>query len=98
MNEDADVALQEFLERKFYREGLANFTQEDFIEAGFPDPFYANLKEVARDEEVHVEFLSTAILAAGGKPVSEAMYSFPAPDARSFVTLASILEGVGVSA
>lgn len=42
----------EFLERKFYQEGLANFTQADFVAAGFPDPFYANLKEIAYDEQV----------------------------------------------
>ncbi|KAI9885720.1 MAG: 26S proteasome regulatory subunit 6B [Watsoniomyces obsoletus] len=88
----------EFLERKFYREGLANYTQADFIAAGFEDPFYENLKEVARDEETHVEFLSSALVAAGAKPVSEATYSFPSTDAKSFVTLSSVLEGVGVSA
>jgi hypothetical protein len=42
----------EFLERKFYQEGLAKFSQADFVAAGFPDPFYANLKEVRFDEEV----------------------------------------------
>ena len=43
----------EYLERKFYQEGLANYTQADFVAAGFPDPFYANLKEIYYDEEVH---------------------------------------------
>ena len=42
----------EYLERKFYEEGLANYTQADFIAAGFPDPFYANLKEIYYDEKV----------------------------------------------
>lgn len=42
----------EFLERKFYQEGLANYTQAQFVAAGFPDPFYANLMEIALDEEV----------------------------------------------
>ena len=42
----------EFLERKFYQEGLANFTQADFVKAGFPDPFYDNLKEIYVDEKV----------------------------------------------
>lgn len=42
----------EFLERKFYREGIANYTQQQFIDAGFPDPFYKNLKEIVLDEEV----------------------------------------------
>ncbi|KAI9850353.1 MAG: hypothetical protein M1838_005800 [Thelocarpon superellum] len=88
----------EYLERKFYEEGLANYTHEDFVKAGFPDPFYKNLQEIYVDEKTHVDFLSTGIKAAGGVPVTEATYSFPTTDAKSFVTLSSILEGVGVSA
>jgi hypothetical protein len=42
----------EYLERKFYQEGLANYTQAQFVEAGFPDPFYKNLKEIYYDEQV----------------------------------------------
>lgn len=88
----------EFLERRFYQEGLANFTQEDFVNAGFEDPFYSNLQAIAYDERTHVDFLTKAIIAAEATPVSEATYSFPVTDARSFVTLSSVLEGVGVSA
>jgi hypothetical protein len=42
----------EYLERKFYQEGLANYSQAEFVAAGFPDPFYANLQEIYYDEEV----------------------------------------------
>jgi hypothetical protein len=42
----------EYLERKFYQEGLANYSQADFVAAGFADPFYDNLKEIYYDEEV----------------------------------------------
>jgi hypothetical protein len=41
----------EFLERKFYQEGLKNCIHQNFIDAGFPDPFYKNLKEVYVDEK-----------------------------------------------
>lgn len=40
----------EYLERIFYMEGLANYSQGAFIANGFPDPFYANLKEIYYDE------------------------------------------------
>ncbi|KAE8442359.1 hypothetical protein EG329_003430 [Mollisiaceae sp. DMI_Dod_QoI] len=85
----------EYLERKFYQEGLANYTQADFVAAGFPDPFYANLKEIYYDEETHVSTLAGALGAAA---VHEATYSFPSTDVKSFLALSSVLEGVGVSA
>ncbi|KAI9813669.1 MAG: hypothetical protein M1827_003740 [Pycnora praestabilis] len=88
----------EYLERKFYQEGLANYTQADFVAAGFPDPFYGNLQEIYQEEQTHVAFLTTALEAAGIQPVEELTYKFGVSDVTSFVTLSSVLEGVGVSA
>lgn len=51
----------EHLEATFYEEGLKNYTHEDFVKAGFKDPFYANLQEVASDEKKHVAFLTQAL-------------------------------------
>lgn len=82
------------MEDKFYREGLANYTHKDFLAAGFADPFYQNLMEVSVDETTHVSFLTTALTAAGATPVAECNYSFPATDPKSFVALASVLEGM----
>ena len=92
----------EHLEDKFYREGLANYTESDFAAAGFDSTFYSNLKEVSSDEMTHVGFLTAAITKAGAqtgvKPVAECTYAFPSTDPKSFIALASVLEGVGVSA
>ena len=88
----------EYLERAFYRGALANFTHEDFVNAGFEDPFYANLQEIYFDEQTHVSFLSGALTAAKVTPTVELQYSFPYTDVSSFITLSSVLEGVGVSA
>ncbi|KAL8868844.1 MAG: hypothetical protein Q9174_004714 [Haloplaca sp. 1 TL-2023] len=88
----------EYLERKFYMDALANYTQAEFVAAGFEDPFYENLKEIYFDEQTHVDFLSGALETAGITPTVELQYTFPATDPLSFVTLSSVLEGVGVSA
>ncbi|CAJ2505074.1 Uu.00g124680.m01.CDS01 [Anthostomella pinea] len=85
----------EYLERRFYQEGLANYTQQDFAAAGFDSVFYNNLKTIYYDEQQHVSFLSGAL---GANATKEASYYFPSTDAASFVALASVLEGVGVSA
>jgi len=78
----------EHLEDKFYREGLANYTHQDFLDAGFADPFYKNLKEVSFDETTHVTFLSGAL---GADAVAECTYQFPSTDVKSFVGLAQVL-------
>ncbi|KAL8802676.1 MAG: hypothetical protein Q9223_006522 [Gallowayella weberi] len=88
----------EYLERKFYQDALANFTREDFVKAGFEDPFYENLKEIYVDEQTHVKFLSDALTAAKITPTNELKYTFPVTTVLQFVTLSSMLEGVGVSA
>lgn len=97
MGTASDLSL-EHLEDKFYREGLANFTESDFSAAGFDSTFYNNLKEVSADETVHVSFLTGALKKAGATPVQPCTYAFGVTDVKSFLQTASILEGVGVSA
>lgn len=49
----------EYLERKFYAEGLHNYSKDCFIEAGFKDGFYEQLEEIYADEKVnHISHLS----------------------------------------
>lgn len=42
----------EYLERKFYQEGVKNYTASDFEVAGCSETFYENLKGILYDEEV----------------------------------------------
>lgn len=99
---DADIlnyALTlEHLEDTFYRQALQNYTADQFAADGFDATFYNNLKEVSSDEQTHVQFLTTALQAAGAPTVAECTYNFPATDPKSFLALAQVLEGVGVSA
>ena len=88
----------EHLENVFYKEGISKYPESEFLEAGFSKKFYNNLKFVVHDEEAHVQLLTSALAAAGAKPVAACTYKFPFTDPMSFVALASVLEGVGTSA
>ncbi|KAL4931822.1 ferritin-like domain-containing protein [Aspergillus undulatus] len=88
----------EHLEATFYEQGMKNYTKADFMAAGVSGTVYNNLKSVAADEKVHVEFLTQALTKAGAKPVAACTYNFPSIDAKSFLALGNILEGVGASA
>lgn len=96
-----NLALQlEHLENVFYKKALEKFTAQDFAAAGFDAAYFTNLQFIAQDEEAHVVVLTQQIEAAGAAPVAACVYNFGAAlsDVRSFVTLGSVLEGVGVSA
>ena len=88
----------EYLERAFYRGALEKFSEADFTAAGFAAPFYSNLNEIYYDEKTHVSFLSGALSKAGVTPTVELQYQFNYTTPKEFLTLSSILEGVGVSA
>ncbi|KAI5368278.1 putative Ferritin-like superfamily [Septoria linicola] len=88
----------EHLENAFYREGLQKFKQADFVKAGLAPSFYNNLQQIKKDEQVHVDFLSAGLTAAGAQPVAECRYNFGFKDVPTFLAIANVLEGVGISA
>ena len=90
----ANDALQlEHLENTFYKGAISTMPESEFLAAGFSSAYYNNLKYIAHDEEQHVMLLTSALAAAGAMPVAACSYKFPYTDPKSFVTLASILEG-----
>jgi len=88
----------EHLENIFYKEVLEKFTLQDFEQAGYTADYYNNLHYIAYDEQEHVLLLEAALKAAGQTPTQACNYSFPYTDVPSFITLSSVLEGVGTSA
>ncbi|KAF3907988.1 hypothetical protein ABW20_dc0104654 [Dactylellina cionopaga] len=101
---DIDLVVLQFaltlehLENVFYKEALKRFPESAFKAAGYDAKYYSNIKYIAHDEEAHVKLLTNGITAAGGKPVKACTYSFPFTDVKSFISLSSVLEGVGTSA
>lgn len=51
--------------------------------------------EIANHERTHVEFLTTALTAAGATPVKECSYNFGVSSPETFLATSQILEGVG---
>ncbi|KAF7194451.1 Protein rds1 [Pseudocercospora fuligena] len=88
----------EHLENNFYKQGLQKISAEEFYKATGDKMFYNNLKEISKDEATHVSFLTTALQGAGVTPVQPCTYNFGFKDATTFLAIANVLEGVGVSA
>lgn len=88
----------EHLEYAFYRDGLEQFTDEDFGQGPFNQPVSTRLIDIRDHERAHVERLTEVITDLGGEPVEEVAYNFGYTDAWSFLSVAQALENTGVSA
>ncbi|CAD6575676.1 MAG: hypothetical protein TREMPRED_001470 [Tremellales sp. Tagirdzhanova-0007] len=85
----------ENLENTLYMEALSQFSDADFTAAGYPDWVRGRYEEISMHETAHVELLSSSL---GNMSVAPCNYSFPYTDVKSFVSLATVIENVGVSA
>ena len=88
----------EHLEYAFYRDGLEEFTAEDFTAAGYSANVYDYFGLIRDHEREHVETITQVITDLGGEPVAEAAYDFGYSDLAGFVGVAQVLENTGVSA
>lgn len=102
--DDIDTTILEFaltlehLENVFYKQALSILSEQQFIDAGYDAKYYSDIKYIAFDEEQHVMLLTAALIEAGATPSEACKYNFPFTDVPSFITLSSVLEGVGTSA
>jgi hypothetical protein len=88
----------EHLEHAFYRNGLEEFTAEDFTAAGYSANVYDYFGMIRDHEQEHVDTIMKVITDLGGEPVAEAEYDFGYSDLAGFVGVAQVLENTGVSA
>jgi hypothetical protein len=88
----------EHLEHAFYRDGLQEFTAEDFTAAGYSANVYDYFGTIRDHEQEHVNVITQVITDLGGEPVTEAEYDFGYADIAGFVGVAQVLENTGVSA
>ncbi len=109
---DADILnfarTLEFLEARFYREGLDTIGEHDLhcseplrmIGGPIQDDAYGELRVIQAHEEAHVEALGDAIEGLGGEPVAEPEFDFgtATEDPVEFLATAATLETTGVAA
>jgi hypothetical protein len=88
----------EHLEYAFYRDGLDQFSEADFTDAGFNPAVVEYLGLIRDHERDHVDTLTSVIGDLGGEPVEEAEYDFGYSDVAGFIGVAQALENTGVSA
>ena len=88
----------EHLEHAFYRDGLDQFTEEDFTAAGYAPVVYEYFGLIRDHEAAHVDTLTQVVNDLGGTPVEEAQYDFGYADVAGFVGVAQALENTGVAA
>ena len=88
----------EHLEYAFYRDGLDQFSEADFTDAGFNPAVFEFLGEIRDHERDHVDTLTSVIGDLGGEPVEEAEYDFGYSDVAGFIGVAQALENTGVAA
>ncbi|KAN0060273.1 hypothetical protein ACQY0O_007602 [Thecaphora frezii] len=86
----------EHLEAAFYNQSLSKLFESDFTSAGYNATVRNQLYSIGRDEAAHVDFLTAAL---GNASVAPCDYNFTGViDVPSFLAMAQVLEGVGVSA
>ncbi|KAF8583678.1 hypothetical protein K439DRAFT_1202039 [Ramaria rubella] len=85
----------EHLENAYYIDGLQQFDEQAFTDAGLPVWARGRFSQISQHEAVHVAFLEGALGSEATQPCN---YSFPFTDPPSFTALSAILENVGDSA
>ena len=88
----------EHLEYAFYRDGLEEFSADDFTFAGYAANVYEWFGIIRDHEQEHVDTITQVITDLNGEPVAEAEYDFGYTDLAGFIGVAQVLENTGVSA
>ncbi len=97
----------EYLEARFYQEGLDNIGEEALCnckalseDSALGERVYDELRTIQEHEEIHVETLRTVIQDLGGEPIEEPEFDFglAVEYPMAFLGTAAQLEDIGVSA
>ncbi|KAF9479898.1 hypothetical protein BDN70DRAFT_662439 [Pholiota conissans] len=82
----------------FFERGLSRYTQEAFVNAGYPVWVRGRYVQILEHERIHRDFIRSAIVSAGGEYVRPCQYNFYDNDIHAFVDLSEALETIAASA
>jgi len=88
----------EHLESTFYREAIATYTGQDFVDIGLQAAVLDYIVMIGEHEAAHVTTLTDVINSLGGQPVQEAVYDFGYTNLTEFLATAAAVENLGVAA
>jgi len=98
----------EFLEARFYEEGLDNIGTDDLhdvegvkhLDDEVVEYLYSEIEVIQEHEAIHAEVLGSVVEDLGGDPVEEPEFDFgeAVEDPTAFIETAAVLEDTGVSA
>lgn len=88
----------ENLEYNLYSGGFTNYTDAQYMAAGFPAGYRDQVGITAGQENIHRMTLASVLQSAGQTPLPECTYSFPYNSPDSFVALANMITTVGIGA
>jgi len=95
----AELALfLEHLEFSLYSGGYENFTDEDYLQYGFPEGFRDGIILTAMQEGVHASILTDVLMSNNAVPIPDCSYNFPYSNPKEFVELANMITTVGIGA
>jgi hypothetical protein len=85
----------EHLEKQFYEDALNMYSQQDFMNAGYPDWVRGRMSQIQQHESSHVALLSAAL---GNMSIPACTYNFGLSSIDDFIFKAAFIENLGVSA
>ncbi|KAJ9603185.1 hypothetical protein H2200_012480 [Cladophialophora chaetospira] len=82
----------------FYNAALSQFSEKDFLAAGFSRDYFSSLLDIQFDKRFHVIAIEDGLQDIGATPNKPCTYKFSFHNVKDFVSQASVLDGISTSA
>ncbi len=86
-----NLLAAEWIVFNFYQQGVEQFNESAFVNAGFPNTTYERIQEIRDNEAGHLRIFQNQISATSIKP-GPCKYQYPFSDPGSFLALTTFIE------